>query len=438
MVGCGDTAIFQPRECNSISTYDNVFPDRLRCLMPDTTTASIDLNARLSERARTVPPSGIRRFFEIAATMENVISLGIGEPDFVSPQPVIDAAVRSLHEGKTGYTANAGLLQLRELISGELDRLYGVHYDPSRQIIVTVGASEAMQIAMLALLDPGDEILIPEPCFVSYGPTAQFAGARVVYVPTRVDTNFQVTADDVASRITPRSKVLFLGYPNNPTGAVLRRETLEEIADVVVENDLLVISDEIYDRLVYGEAYERGHVCLPSIEALYERTVLLGGFSKNYAMTGWRIGYACAPEPIYNAMYKVHQYVVMSAPTMGQIGAVAAIEESQSDVEHMRRSYDERRRTIVDGLRAAGLPTFEPEGAFYCFPDVTSTGLSSEEVAQRMLKEESVACVPGDAFGPSGAGYLRCSYATSLDQIEEAVRRITRFVNRRKEMNRTR
>ncbi len=438
MVGCGDTAIFQPRECNSISTYDNVFPDRLRCLMPDTTTASIDLNARLSERARTVPPSGIRRFFEIAATMENVISLGIGEPDFVSPQPVIDAAVRSLHEGKTGYTANAGLLQLRELISGELDRLYGVHYDPSRQIIVTVGASEAMQIAMLALLDPGDEILIPEPCFVSYGPTAQFAGARVVYVPTRVDTNFQVTADDVASRITPRSKVLFLGYPNNPTGAVLRRETLEEIADVVVENDLLVISDEIYDRLVYGEAYERGHVCLPSIEALYERTVLLGGFSKNYAMTGWRIGYACAPEPIYNAMYKVHQYVVMSAPTMGQIGAVAAIEESQSDVEHMRRSYDERRRTIVDGLRAAGLPTFEPEGAFYCFPDVTSTGLSSEKVAQRMLKEESVACVPGDAFGPSGAGYLRCSYATSLDKIEEAVRRITRFVNRRKEMNRTR
>lgn len=403
--------------------------------MPTTTIP--DLAARLSHRARTVPPSGIRRFFEIAATMENVISLGIGEPDFVSPQPVIDAAIRSLHEGKTGYTANAGLMRLRELISGDLEGRYGVRYDPAQQIIVTVGASEAMQLAMLALLDPGDEILIPEPCFVSYGPTAQFAGAEVVYVPTRVDTNFQVTANDIAARITPRSKVLFLGYPNNPTGAVLRRETLEEIAEVVVDNDLLVISDEIYDRLVYGEAFERGHVCLPSIDALYERTVLIGGFSKNYAMTGWRIGYACAPEAIYQAMYKVHQYIVMSAPTMGQIGAVAAIEESQEDVERMRRAYDERRRTIVDGLRAAGLPTFEPEGAFYCFPDITSTGLSSEEAAQKLLQEENVACVPGDAFGASGAGYLRCSYATALDQIEEAVRRITRFARKYQEMNRS-
>ena len=403
--------------------------------MPTTTIP--DLAARLSQRARTVPPSGIRRFFEIAATMENVISLGIGEPDFVSPQPVIDAAIRSLHEGKTGYTANAGLMRLRELISGDLERRYSVRYDPARQIIVTVGASEAMQLAMLALLDPDDEILIPEPCFVSYGPTAQFAGAKVVYVPTRVDTNFQVTADDIAARITPRSKVLFLGYPNNPTGAVLRRETLEEIAEVVVDNDLLVISDEIYDRLVYGEAYDRGHVCLPSIEALYERTVLIGGFSKNYAMTGWRIGYACAPEAIHQAMYKVHQYIVMSAPTMGQIGAVAAIEESQDDVESMRRAYDERRRTIVDGLRAAGLPTFEPEGAFYCFPDITSTGLNSEEAAQKLLQEENVACVPGDAFGASGAGYLRCSYATALDQIEEAVRRITRFARKYQERNRS-
>ena len=389
-----------------------------------------NLTSRLSERARTVPPSGIRRFFEIAATMDDVISLGIGEPDFVSPKPIIDAAVQSLHEGKTGYTANAGLMQLRERIAGELDRLHGVRYDPARQIIVTVGASEAMQIAMLALLDPGDEILIPEPCFVSYGPTAKFAGADVVHVPTRVDTNFQVTAEDIESRITPRTKVLFLGYPNNPTGAVLTRDTLEEIAEVVVKHDLLVISDEIYDRLVYGEAYERGHVCLPSIEALYDRTVLLGGFSKNYAMTGWRIGYACAPEPIYQAMYKMHQYVVMSAPTMGQIGAVAAIESCQDDVERMRRAYDERRRVIVDGLRAAGLPTFEPEGAFYCFPDITSTGLTSEEFAQKLLTEEHVACVPGDAFGPSGAGYMRCSYATALDQVEEAVVRITRFAKK--------
>lgn len=398
-----------------------------------TTSSTLDLERRISERCRTVPPSGIRRFFEIAATMKDVISLGIGEPDFVSPRPVIDAVIDSLHAGKTGYTANAGLLELRELIAGELERLYGVRYDPSRQIIVTVGASEAMQLAMLALLDPGDEILIPEPCFVSYGPTAQFAGATVVSVPTSVENDFQVTAADIERRLTPRSKVLFLGYPNNPTGAVLRRETLEEIAEVVVANDLLVISDEIYDRLVYGEAYERGHVCLPSIDALYERTVLLGGFSKNYAMTGWRIGYACAPEPIYKAMYKAHQYVVMSAPTMGQVGAVAAIRACQDDVETMRRSYDERRRVIVDGLRAAGLPTFEPEGAFYCFPDIRSTGLTSEEFAQRLLQEEHVACVPGDAFGPSGTGYMRCSYATALGDIEEAVRRITRFARKYQE-----
>jgi aminotransferase len=392
--------------------------------------SALDLESRLSERVRSVPPSGIRRFFEIAATMEDVISLGIGEPDFVSPRPVIDAAKQSLDEGKTGYTANAGLLELREAISEELERLYGVQYDPKTEILVSVGVSEAMQLAMLSLLDPGDEILIPEPCFVSYGPTARFAGADVVYIPTRVEDQFQVTAEAIERHITERSKVLFLGYPNNPTGAVLRRETLEEIAEVVIKHDLLVISDEIYDRLVYGQAHERGHTCIPSIEALRDRTVLLGGFSKNYAMTGWRIGYACAPEPILKAIYKCHQYVVMSAPTMGQIGAVAALKECQEDVETMRRAYDARRRVLVDGLNAAGLPTFEPEGAFYAFPDISSTGLDSETFAQRLLQEEHVACVPGDAFGPSGSGYLRCSYATALEQVEEAVRRITRFAER--------
>ncbi|NBC18892.1 MAG: aminotransferase class I/II-fold pyridoxal phosphate-dependent enzyme, partial [Bacteroidetes bacterium] len=320
--------------------------------------ASLDLDQRIAQRAQTVPPSGIRRFFEIAATMEDVISLGIGEPDFVSPRPVIDAAIDSLNAGMTGYTANAGLAELRTLISGELEQRYGVSYDPQREILSTVGVSEALQLAMLALLDPGDEILIPEPCFVSYGPTAIFAGGKVVYVPTSVDTNFQVTADDIRERITDRTKVLFLAYPSNPTGAVLRRERLEEIAEVVVEHDLLVLSDEIYDRLIYGEAYERGHTCLPSIPALRERTVLLGGFSKNYAMTGWRIGYACAPEPIYQAMYKLHQYIIMSAPTMAQVGAVAAIQECQDEVEEMRQAYDARRRVIVDGMRAAGLPTF--------------------------------------------------------------------------------
>ncbi len=404
--------------------------------MTDCSALLSSLEARLATRVRIVPPSGIRRFFEIAATMEDVISLGIGEPDFVSPPAAIEAAIASLRAGKTGYTANAGLMELREAIAEELARRYGVHYDPAREILVTVGVAEGIQLAMLALVEPGDEVLIPEPCFVSYGPTAVFAGGRVVYVPTSVENDFQVTAADLEPYITPRTKVLMIGYPNNPTGAVLRRRTMEEIGELVVRHDLFVISDEIYDRLIYGRAYEEGHVCVASIPGLQERTVLLGGFSKDYAMTGWRIGYACAPEPILKAMYKLHQYIVMSAPTMGQVAALAALREAQDDVERMRRAYDERRRVIVDGLRAAGLPTFEPEGAFYCFPDIRPTGLSSEEFAQRLLREERVAVVPGDAFGPSGAGYVRCSYATSLENIREAVRRIQRFVARVKEERR--
>jgi aminotransferase len=396
--------------------------------MPSADTPTETKN-RLSERARQVPPSGIRRFFEIAATMDDVISLGIGEPDFVSPQPVMDAAKASLDEGRTGYTSNSGIKKLRHLIAEDIDERHGVSYDAEEQVLVTVGVSEAMQLAMLALLDPGDEILIPEPCFVSYGPTASFAGADVSYVPTSSENDFAVTAEAIAERVTPRTKALMLGYPNNPTGAVLAREEAERIAEVVVENDLLLISDEIYDRLIYGDVRERGHVCLPSVEGLKERTVLLGGFSKNYAMTGWRIGYACAPRDVFDALYKLHQYIVMSAPTMGQVGAMAAIEESQDAVEEMRASYDERRRVIVEGLREAGLPTFEPEGAFYAFPDIRPTGLSSEEFAQQLLKEEHVACVPGDAFGPSGKGFVRCSYATGLDDIREAVERIGRFVD---------
>lgn len=363
--------------------------------------------------------------------MEDVITLGIGEPDFSSPEPIIEAAKASMDRGETGYTSNAGILELREAISEELNRLYGVNYNSSGEILVTVGVSEAVQLAMLALLEPGDEILIPEPCFVSYGPTSIFAGAEVVYVPTSVTNDFQVTAADIESRITPRSKVLFLSYPNNPTGAVLRRETLEEIAEVVVKHDLIVLSDEIYDRLIYGKAYEAGHTCLPSIPALRERTVLFGGFSKAYAMTGWRVGYACAPAPIYEAMYKLHQYIIMSAPTGSQYGAIAGYRECQEDVERMRQAYDKRRRTIVDGFRAAGLPTFEPEGAFYCFPDIRSTGLTSEDFAQELLEEEHVAVVPGDAFGVSGSGYVRCSYANSLENIEEAVTRLTRFAIKR-------
>ncbi|MDA1027949.1 MAG: aminotransferase class I/II-fold pyridoxal phosphate-dependent enzyme [Bacteroidetes bacterium] len=387
----------------------------------------LNLSSRLSDRVKIVPPSGIRRFFEIAATMQDVITLGIGEPDFVSPEPILKGARESITKGLTGYTSNAGIAPLRDAISEEIDRLYGVKYNPANEILVTVGASEAIQLAMLALLNPGDEVLIPEPCFVSYGPTAIFAGATVKYVPTSVENDFQVTAADIEARITPRTKLLFLAYPSNPTGAVLRRETLEEIAQVVEKYDLLVLSDEIYDRLVYGSAYESGHTCLPSIDSLRERTILLGGFSKAYAMTGWRVGYACAPKPIYDAMYKLHQYIIMSAPTASQWGALAGLKECQPDVERMRQAYDARRRKIVDGFRSAGMPTFEPEGAFYCFPDITSTGLSSEEFAQELLQAEHVAVVPGDAFGPSGTGYIRCSYANSMENIEEAVRRIVRF-----------
>ncbi len=391
----------------------------------------MDWSDRLAKRVKIVPPSGIRRFFDIAATMDDVITLGIGEPDFVSPQPVIDAAIESMRAGKTGYTSNAGLLGLREAISDEISRLYNVTYNPANEIIVTVGVSEALQLAMLATLEPGDEVLIPEPCFVSYGPAAQFAGADVVYVPTYFENDFQVTAEDIEQRITPRTKMLFLAYPSNPTGAVLRRETLEEIAEIVVKHDLIVLSDEIYDRLIYGSAYESGHTCLPSIPALRERTILLGGLSKDYAMTGWRVGYACTPDPaIYDAMYKLHQYIIMSAPTAAQHGAIAAIRECQEDVERMRQAYDERRRLIVDGLRAAGCPTFEPEGAFYCFPNISRTGMTSEQFAQLLLEEEKIAVVPGDAFGPSGACFVRCAYANSLDNIRVAVSRISKFVRR--------
>ncbi len=387
------------------------------------------MSRSIAARARSVQPSGIRRFFEIAESMDDVISLGIGEPDFVTPQPVIEAAKASLARGQTGYTSNAGLLELRELIAAMLNRRYGLDYEADN-ILVTVGVSEALQLAMLALLDPADEILIPEPCFVSYAPAASFADAKVVHVPTSAARNFEVTAEDIARRITPRTKMLFLSYPSNPTGAVLRRETMEEIAELVVQHDLWVVSDEIYDLLIYGEAREAGHTCVAAIDGLRERTVLLNGFSKGYAMTGWRLGYACAKEPVYDAMYKIHQYMVMSAPTMSQYGAVAALTECDDDVERMRRAYEKRRRLIVDGLRGAGLPTFEPGGAFYCFPDIRSAGMTSEAFAQALISEERVAAVPGDVFGPSGAGFLRCSYATAYDKIEEAVRRIQSFVAR--------
>ncbi|MDQ4078032.1 MAG: aminotransferase class I/II-fold pyridoxal phosphate-dependent enzyme [Chloroflexota bacterium] len=383
----------------------------------------MDYSSWISTRVRTVPPSGIRRFFDIAATMADVISLGIGEPDFVTPAPIIEAGIDSLRAGQTGYTSNSGILELREELSGYLNALYGLEYHPD-ELLITVGVSEAVMLALMTLVEPGDEVIIPEPCFVSYGPSVVFAGGTPVYVPTYVENDFEVTGEDIEQAVTPRTKAIFIGYPNNPTGAVMSRERLLEVAEVAERHNLFVLSDEIYDRLVYGVE----HTSFPSLPGMWKRTILLGGFSKNFAMTGWRLGYAAGPAEIISGMRKMHQYVIMSAPTTAQVAAITALRECQDDVEQMRRSYDERRRVIVDGLNTIGLPTFEPKGAFYCFPDIRPTGLTDEEFAQQLLAEKSVAAVPGSAFGASGGGFLRCAYATSMVQIEEALGRIEDFV----------
>ncbi len=380
--------------------------------------------ALLSQRVMAVPPSGIRRFFDIAATMKDVISLGIGEPDFVTPDLIREAGIRSIQEGYTAYTSNSGLLELRTALVQHLQRLYGVGYDAD-ELLVTVGVSEAMQNAMLALIDPGDEVIIPEPCFVAYGPSVVFAGGVPVYVPTRVEEGFQVTGAVIEAAVTPRTKAILIGYPSNPTGAVMSRERLQEVAAVAEKHNLIVFSDEIYDRLVYGVT----HTCFASLPGMRERTVLLGGFSKAYAMTGWRLGYLAAPEEITAAVRKIHQYAIMSAPTMSQHAALAAIQGAEADVQRMVGEYDRRRRVIVDGFNQIGLPTFEPQGAFYAFPRVDHLGLSSAEFAERLLNEQHVAVVPGDAFGASGAGFVRACYATSMDQIEDALERIQKFVS---------
>ncbi len=379
----------------------------------------------VSKRIEAVPPSGIRRFFDIAATMSDVISLGIGEPDFVTPAPIVRAGVRSLEEGHTSYTSNSGILELRELVSAQLEKLYSVRYDPETELLVTVGVSEALLLALMSVLEAGDEVIVPEPSFVAYQPTVVFAGGKPVAVPTYVEQEFRVTVDDLERARTPRTKAVLLGYPNNPTGAVLDRDRLREIAEWVQRHNLLVVSDEIYDRLVYGIE----HTCFSSLPGMWERTILLGGFSKSYAMTGWRIGYAAAPPPVLAAMRKIHQYIIMSAPTTGQEAAIEALKSGEPFVEAMREEYDRRRRTIVDGFNRIGLDCFEPRGAFYAFPSIESTGLSDEEFSERLLMEHKVAMVPGSAFGKSGAGHARASYATSLPNIEEALDRIERFVN---------
>jgi aminotransferase len=373
-----------------------------------------------------VPPSGIRRFFDIAATMEDVVSLGIGEPDFITPEPIIRAGVRSLENGYTGYTSNSGLFELRCAISEHLQDRYGLTYDPMEEILVTVGVSEALYLALTATLDAGDEAIVPEPCFVSYAPEARFAGGVPVIVPTVVEEAFRVTATAIEEAITPHTKVLLIGYPSNPTGAVLTRQRLDEIAAVAQQHDLLVVSDEIYDRLVYDSE----HTCVASLPGMRERTVLLQGFSKAYAMTGWRVGYIAAPARLLEHMRKVHQYTIMSAPTISQYAALGALQEGEPYVQKMVAEYDRRRRLIVKGLNEIGLSCFEPQGAFYAFPSIAASGMSDNEFAERLLQEEQVAVVPGSAFGPSGEGYVRCCYATAYEKIEEALERIHRFVRR--------
>lgn len=380
----------------------------------------------ISQRVAGVPPSGIRRFFDIAATMPNIVSLGIGEPDFITPLPILQAGIASLERGDTHYTSNAGLLELREAVAAYLAEQYGVVYDPAREILITVGVSEGLCLALTAMVDPGDEVLVPEPCFVAYKPEVIFAGGVPVPIPTYAEDGFQVSAAQLRGAITSRTKALLLGYPNNPTGAVMSREQLLGIAGLVKEHDLVVISDELYDRLVYGVE----HVCFSSLPGMWERTILLQGFSKAYAMTGWRIGYAAAPAGLLEALYKVHQYTIMSAPTTAQVAALTALREGDESVAEMTAAYDQRRQCIVSGLNEIGLDCLEPQGAFYAFPSIACTRMTSEEFTERLLQEEQVAVVPGDAFGECGQGYVRCCYATSLENIQEALRRMERFLQR--------
>jgi aminotransferase len=381
----------------------------------------------LARRVLEVPPSGIRRFFDILATMDDVISLGVGEPDFDTPRVIVEAGVESLREGRTHYTSNFGTLELRRALSAHLERRYGIQYDPATEILITVGASEAVDLALRATCDPGDEVILHEPSYVSYVPAVVFAGGVVRHVATRFEDDFALDPAAVEAAVTPRTKALFLGYPCNPTGAVLPDAVQDELARIAVEHDLLVYSDEIYDRLAYGSYRHRAMSALPGMR---ERTILMGGFSKAYAMTGWRVGYVAAPAAILEGMVKVHPYGIMSAPTVAQDAALVAIVEGEPEVERMVAEYDRRRRLLVDGLNALGLDTFEPRGAFYAFPRITSTGLSADAFTERLLTEEHVAVVPGDAFGPSGAGHVRMCYATSYERLEEALRRIGRFVAR--------
>lgn len=379
-----------------------------------------------STRVNSIQPSGIRRFFDIAATMHDVISLGIGEPDFITPQPIIQAGIDALQKGETHYTSNSGLIELRSAIAEHLAKRYGPEYEPENEILITVGVSEALYLALAALLDPGDEMIYAEPCFVAYESTAKMVGATPVSIPTSASTGFQLTAEAIEKAITPRTKVLLLASPNNPTGTVLDRENLVKISRLAAKHNMVVISDEIYDRLVYDVQ----HTCFSTLPDMFKRTVILQGFSKSYAMTGWRVGYAAGPAHLIGAMRKLHQYLIMSAPTAAQWAALKAIESGDPFVEEMRAEYNRRRHLIVQGLNAIGLSCIEPQGAFYAFPSVESTGLDDNTFAELLLEEEHVAVVPGQAFGASGKGYVRMSYATAYDKIEAALTHLAAFTQR--------
>ena len=383
-------------------------------------------NKFIAERIDKVPVSGLHRFFGIAASMPEVISLGVGEPDFPTPAPIAKAAFEAIYKKAIGYTANSGLIELREALAAHLQKLYQVSYNPKDEILITVGVSEALKCVFSALCNDGDEIIVPNPCFVAYEPEIIFAGGVPVAVECFAENDFEPLAADIRAAITDKTKAIFIGFPNNPTGAVLTRENALEIAKIAEENDLLVISDEIYDRLVYGAE----HLCFPALEGAKERTILLGGFSKDYAMTGWRVGYICANAELLEAFSKVHQYAVMSAPTISQFAALAALNIGEEFVLEMHAEYNRRRKLVVSTLNEIGLDCFEPKGAFYAFPSVQKTGLSGDEFAERLLMEEKVAVISGASFGIGGKNHVRVAYCKSYEQIEIALERIERFVGK--------
>jgi aminotransferase len=383
-------------------------------------------NSYLSKTVNNLKPSGIRRFFDLASGMEGVVSLGVGEPDFVTPWTVREAAILSLEQGYTSYTANAGLLELRQEIAAYMARVFGVVYQPENEIIVTVGASQAIDIALRSIIDPGDEVIVVEPCFVSYSPLVTLAGGTPVHVQAETEQEFKISPERLESAITSKTKAIMICSPNNPTGTMLNKEELQKIARIAERHDLLILSDEIYAELVYDEAY----TSMAAINGMKERTILISGFSKGFAMTGWRLGFVCAPEEISAAMLKVHQYGMMCAPTMAQYAGLEALKNGSDEVEEMRKSYRRRRNYMVTSFNELGLTCHSPGGAFYVFPSIQSTGLTSDQFAEQLLMEEKVAVVPGSVFGESGEGFIRCSYATSIEQLQEAIMRIRRFLEK--------